>query len=357
MGAWHGGGPGAAIHVVILGIGFAMSCGGMASAADQGEDASRSASPTVAQTPVAPVTGPAQPGTAPGAVNPTANEEFIEHALERTLVLQGAALVPFGQFEVQPEVDYALQNSNSLQTVTLSGVPTVVQSLRRDTVQPSLTARAGLPFETQIEVFVPYVYDREEVVPLATNTQASRQSSGIGDVSVALSKQLLHEYGAIPNLVATLRYKSKTGTISFSPTFSSLNVGTGTGFESAQGQLIATKRLDPLVFFGNATYIHNFSTTSSGLKIDPGDATDIKIGTILAVSPDAALTGDFELSYFSATRINGIKAAGSDQVIGFLDFGGSVVLSRSTVVNLTAGVGVTQASPSFRFAISFPIRF
>ena len=334
-----------------------MSCGDRALAADQGGPSATGAPPAVAQTPVAPVTGPAQTGAAPGSVNPATNEEFVEHALERTLVLQGAALVPFGQFEVQPEVDYTLQNSNSLQVVTLSGVPTVVQSLRRDTVQPSLTLRAGLPFESQIEVLVPYVYDREEVVPLATNTRESRQTTGIGDVSVALSKQLLHERGAVPNLVLALRYKSKTGNINFSPTFSSLNVGTGTGFESVQGQLIATKRLDPLVFFGNVTYMHNFSTTSGGLNIDPGDATDLKIGTVLAVSPDAALTADFELSYFNATRINGIEAAGSDQVIGFLDFGGSVVLSRSTVVNVTAGVGVTQASPGFRFAVSFPIRF
>lgn len=103
--------------------------------------------------------------------------------------------------------------------------------------------------------------------------------------------------------------------------------------------------------------MHNFSTTSGGLKIDPGDSTDLKLGTVLAVSPDAALTGDLELSFFNTTQINGVKAAGSDQVIGFLDFGGSVVLSRSTVVNLIAGVGVTQASPSFRFAVSFPIRF
>jgi len=336
---------------------FGATSGASARAEQSGLPPSPDSPPMVIAQAVTPLTAAPTPQPAAAAATAPASEEAVAHALERTLVVQGAALVPFRQFEIQPEFDYSLQSSNASQVVTIGGASTLVQSVRRDTISPSLTLRAGLPFEAQLEVFAPYVYDRERVVPAGTNTEVSRDSSGIGDVSVALSKQLLHERGAIPDLVGTVRYKTATGSGNLRTSFNTLNVSAGTGFESVEGQLTATKRSDPLVFLLSGAYFHNFSATTAGVKIAPGDIAEGKLGTILAVSPNAALSTDVDLFYASATKFNGIKAAGSDQVVGFLDIGGSVVVARNTVISVVAGVGVTQSSPSFRFVFAVPIRF
>lgn len=323
-------------------------------------DTSPGGGQSIATTTVAQATGtpPVGAATAPSTRTGTApQEEAVARALERTLVLQGALLVPFGQFEIQPELNYSGQSSSALQIVSLSGTPTITQSVRRDTLEPSLTLRAGLPFEAQADVFVPYVDDREEVVPAGSTTQQSRHVSGIGDVSFGLSKQFLHERGAIPDLIGSVRYSAATGSMTFNPVFTGPNVSTGSGFDSLQLQATATKRLDPLVYFASLSYSVNFSTTSGGTKVDPGNTTEPRIGAVLAVSPEASLSADVDLTFADATKFNGTKVAGSDQIIGFLDFGGSVVLTRSILLNLTAGVGLTQNSPNFRILASLPIRF
>ena len=105
------------------------------------------------------------------------------------------------------------------------------------------------------------------------NTFSSNRG-GLGDVSLTLQKQVLHEKGWIPDLLVNLNYTAATGSPSLSQrqlsTFP-FAVGTGSGFNSLGAGVTALKRQDPLVFLGGLQYTHSFPSTISGVQQTLGD--------------------------------------------------------------------------------------
>jgi peptidoglycan hydrolase-like protein with peptidoglycan-binding domain len=290
-----------------------------------------------------------------GAGEHDIDDEAVDRALERTLVEAGGLLLPPRTMEVVPQVAYTYQGRNALQIINVGGLPTVArQDVSRDTLESSVTLRLGLPWESQAEVRVPYFINEEQTVTAGT-VEEKRDSSGLGDVEVALSKQLLHEGTWIPSTLASLRWKTPTGESNFDP--SSDDISIGTGFHGLQGTLTAVKTRDPLAFFGNVSYTTNFSDKKLGNDIDPGDTISGSFGTILAANPDTSLQLAFKLSFTDEAEINGSKAPGSDLVEGALVVGSSFALSRTTLVNISTEIGVTEDAPDFRISASLPIRF
>jgi Putative MetA-pathway of phenol degradation len=127
----------------------------------------------------------------------------------------------------------------------------------------------------------------------------------------------------------------------------------GSGFNEIQGALTATKRQDPLAFIGSASYQKAFENDD----IKPGDELTFNIGTVLAASPETSLRFFLEQSFINEIEIDGRKIDGSDLVVGSLNVGGSVILGPRLLLDVVAGVGLTDDAPDYSVTVSLPFRF
>lgn len=302
-----------------------------------------------------------QPPSPTATASTDGEDETSERALEWALIRQGGLLLAPWSFELQPGIGYSYRDVGTLSPAnnTIVDVPSVV---RNETLSTDVTLRLGLPLGSQVEVYVPYILDTQRDITFGPINQ-NQSESGLGDVSVTLSKQLLTESGGLPNLLATLSWKSTTGnngnTIdpnSVDPNQPSL-ISIGSGYQSFQGSLTMVKSQEPLVFLGSLSYAANLSETINGTDVNPGDAIGLRLGTILSASPDSSWRLALNLARYSNTELNGVEIPGSDATTGLLEIGVSSVLSAKTLLDFTAGFGLTNNSPDFTVNVALPIRF
>lgn len=265
------------------------------------------------------------------------NDELSDsnRALERALVRERGLLLPPGRFELEPNFVYSYSDNSA--------------SFRRDSFGPGLVLRAGLPWRSQFEVSVPYVFERRR------NSGESTRSNGIGDIELGVSHQLLSEGRSTPDLIGAVSYQASTGKNTLFE--SGTPVARGTGFSSIQGSLTAVKRVDPLVYFGSYRFTHNFSDTKNGAKVDPGNTHGLRFGTALATGPDTSLRAALNLNYFDKIRVGGVALHGTDDPSAVFEIGGSVVLTESAALDVLVGAGLTRSAPDFRVIVAVPIRY
>lgn len=244
-------------------------------------------------------------------------------ALERALVRQGAAVLPRGSGEVEPELWYVYRESGGR---------------RRDTVTPVLNLRLGLPWGAQADARLPYVaLDREA---------GAGTSSGFGDVALGLTKLLATERGARPELLVSARWKTTTGR-------SGGSLPPGSGNDAVQALVTALKRKPPVVLTGSAYYVANLRSGD----VDRGDTAGVILTSLLAATPDLSLLLGIDVATFSATTVRGEPVPGTDRLGGILNVGMSAVLSRSVAANVAAGIGITRAAPPLQLTVSLPFRW
>ena len=300
--------------------------------------------------PPAPAEGQAAPGQAPGQFE--VDEEAIDRALERTLVQEGVLLLPFGQVEIEPSFTYTRREVDVPTFVTVNGDTFVgEQELKRNEFETGATLRVGLPFDSQVEVGIPYNYVDEEVnttVGGAPQTSNSESGHGFGDVNLGLAKTLLQEgAGWWPDVIARVTWDADTGKTDDNGVF------LGGGFNELSGSLSAVKRQDPLAFVGSVSYAKTFEHDD----IEPGDELGFSLGTVLAASPETSLSFFFNQTFADDAKIDGDTINGSDQVIGTLSLGAATILGRNVLLSITGEVGLTDDAPDYAIGASLPIRF
>lgn len=309
---------------------------------------------TIAQTsPAAP-----PPRTAPGDGTGTTarrsapgtfevDEDAAQRALERTLTQSGALLLPSGTLELTPSFTYQ-RSEQAVATLaaTSSGTVLANQQNRTNQITGFLDLRTGLPYNTQLEMSLPYTRaSTTQVTGLGTATSSS--SNGIGDVTLGVAKTLVREKGWQPDLIGRVIYNFGNGKQEDG------GVQLGGGFRQVQGELVALKRQDPLAFVGSVFYNKSFEKNA----LTPGDATGFSLGTLLAASPATSLQLKFSQFYRQKLEQNGIKIPGSEQTFGILNLGASSVLSRDTTLITQFGIGLGNDAPKYSFSVLLPILF
>ncbi len=291
----------------------------------------------------------AQAAVAPGQFE--VDEDAVERALERTLVRTGALLLPVGKIEVEPNFSYTRREDDSPTFVTQGGVTFIGESeRRRDEFQAGLALRLGLPFDSQLELSIPYQFiDQSTVtsVGFSERLETSNSGSALGDVSVGLAHTFFRERGWFPDLVGRVRWDSDTGERVDN------GVSLGGGFNEVSASLTAIKRQDPLAFVGSVTYQTAFETDD----IDPGDTIGFSVGAFLAASPETSLRFVFDQRFINELEIGGLEIDGSDQTIGTFTIGASSVLGRGALLDVAGSIGLTNDGPDYSVFISLPIRF
>jgi hypothetical protein len=271
-------------------------------------------------------------------------------------VQRGALLLPEWGFEVSPSVAYQHTLTEGLVIApTPEGVSTVInQRLQNDSIKAALSLKLGLPWESQLEVRVPYAWTREAVA-LGDGSSTDHSAPGIGDVEVELSRQILREGNWWPDLLAGLSWRFPTGRDPFRTETPSLAAGTGT--HAVKGRLTAAKSRDPLVFFGTLSYTASLAAHEPVGRVHPGDTFGLEIGTILAVSPETSLSFSLNQEFTGKTSVDGTALPGSDRVSSVLQIGADTVLGSNLLLDLTVGIGLTRDAPDYQVLLSAPVRF
>ena len=305
-----------------------------------GSERTTAASPSGGE-PSGPVAPPVPQASPPAPGEFKVDEEAAERALERTLTAAGALLVPFGSVDVEPSFGYTRRENPNL----------VLFTNRRNEYTGLLNVRIGLPWESQITVGASYLgVGAQTVNDFVAPTQqvSSRFGSSFGDLTIALSKTLLHQSGWLPDLIAGITYEAPTG-----PQVTNGVALSGSGQSRLGFALTALKRQDPLAFVAsvgyNKAFVHN--------NLNPGDQLNFNGGVFLATSPETSLSAVLQQSFGQAPILNGVTVTGANSVQSILVLGASSILGQGVLVNLQVGVGLTRDAPKYSVILSFPIRF
>jgi len=289
-----------------------------------------------------PSAGPPQPqGAKPPAPGQfEVSEEAAERALERTLVATGNLVVPEGFAEIQPVFAYSRVE-----------IPTLVLfNVNQNQFTPSVGVRVGLPWESQVDMSLPWNFVEQKQIDIAVQPSqlvANRWGNAIGDLTVGATKTFLHESGWIPGLLGRVSYEIPTG-----PLFVH-----GAPLPSGRNQLglslTALKRQDPLVFVATGGYTKAFQSD----QIRLGDAINFTGGVFLATSPETSLRAVLSQSFNQDITIRGVTIPGSNSVQSLLTFGASSILGRGILVDLQAGIGLTNTTSKYQVILSGTYRF
>jgi hypothetical protein len=300
-------------------------------------------------------------------------ERHASAALDQALLTRGGLLLPSGMLEVDDAASYFSMSSDHVTVNGFALFPVLVvgditsERLRRDILINSVTARLGLTKRTQMDFIVPYGYVLNRTVD-ALNTQTTAGQFGLGDIAAGFSYQFATEHGSSPDLLASLHFKSTTGTNSYD--LESAETSLGTGFNGLTGTITAAKTNDPLVFFGSVNYTKNLpahhtipisdptdpSVTSTIGYIRPGDAFGFDLGSVLAINPETSMTVGWDQRFTRQSKLNGQTLPASYLVEGSLRIGTSYMYAPGRMVDLSFGVGVTPDTPNLQFSVGFPFR-
>lgn len=212
-----------------------------------------------------------------------------------------------------------------------------------DLIGTALDARVGLPGGWMVGGRAPLLY---------RSRSGSGDNTGIGDISAEVWKEITGQDGAWPSLVGSLRYTAPTG-----EDFSDTPVPLGSGFHRVAGRLSAVKSVDPVAFFGDISYTHNFTRSFDGVEIDRRGVFGVGAGATLAVTPDISASAGLSFAFEGAADRDGSKISGSGTTVGVVDLGLGIVLSKDVFLNFTGAFGITDDSPDVFLGVSLPVRF
>lgn len=293
----------------------------------------------------------AQPGKPSSAGSFDVDEDAAQRALERTLVQTGALLLPFGQAEIQPFVNYTRRENKQPFLFLNNGTGLQVgnASIRRDQFDMGANLLIGLPFESQAEFRMPYQVVHQSVVTTdgTRSLETNNSANSLANVRIGLAKTLTHEGAWMPDLTARIAWDAPTGTMTDN------NVTLNTGFTDFVASLTALKRQDPLAFTGIVSY----QKTLKKNGIEPGDQVSLNVGATLAASPQTSLSLGLQQTYIGETKVNDVRVPGSSAVASAFTLGASSTIGRSLFVSILGGIGLTESAPAYFFNVTVPFRF
>jgi len=329
--------------------------------------------PGVPQAPTGQAPGVPQAPTelppAPGATAP----EKAETPSGQFLVGRCGILLPSGVLQIEPELelDHFTSNDVAINGVTLFEAIVIgtirVDRLDRDIWIGALTARYGLPYRTQVEVRVPYLYrSDDEVLGVNTPNVAERTitNNGLGDVTAAASYQPFVGGGFWPDVVLRLEGRFPTGQDPFEVGTKTVNGVTifkepplGTGFYGIEPGVTLVWTADPVVVFGGGNYTVNLDRDVGGSfgHVSPGNTIEWFTGLNVAINERVAINVSFDNNITEHSFVNGKEVAGSNFDDARLGVGASFGLTPDVTLLVQAQAGLTHQSPDYVFTVRLPI--
>lgn len=246
-----------------------------------------------------------------------------------------------------------------------------IQSVDDDYYIDTLNFFYGITHQLELEVDVPYVYRTEvtEISPLTTSgglastTQANLAGSGLGDVQFGFHWQMNTHKVANGIYMAHVMVKTITGsnpfTIPIDTTTGLLTAQpTGTGFWTVEPGVSVFYPVSPIVFYGNANYLYNFSRNFGGSlgTLNPGNATDFNFGGWFSFSPKTMFTIGYDQMTVWAPTENGIPIPLTRILqMGSILLGTSYNASKHFFFMFNLAAGVTPDAPNISVSLKIPL--
>lgn len=308
---------------------------------------------------------------------------------------QPGVLTPRGKLVVEPSYQFGYSSAERVALIGYTVIPAILiglidaRQVKTTTQTGAVALRYGLSNRLEMELRIPYVYghtdtiSREIFTGSATDKVFTSSGHGIGDVEATARYQINDGGADKPYYIGWLRFKSRTGRDPFEVTTDCVNrcvqnatgtglplqLPTGSGFYSLQPGVTWLYPSDPVVFFGNLSYLHNFPrhdvsrTVLLGGKeplgtVRVGDIVDVSVGMGLALNDKASISIGYDQSFVGITKQNGQTVSGSAKsVLGTLLLGGSYRFSDKRSMNFTLGVGVTRDTPDATVTVRVPMMY
>ncbi|WP_211629327.1 acetate kinase, partial [Paraburkholderia nemoris] len=307
---------------------------------------------------------------------------------------QPGVLTPRHTLVVEPYFQFAYSSENQLSLVGYTIIPALliglinVSEVKTTTLTGGVALRYGITNRLEFEVRVPYVYQTNDTVArqiftgAAANSVISSSGNGIGDVEMTMRYQLNEGGPDKFYYVGWLRFKTATGKSPFdvvtdcvttciantTGTGLPLRQPTGSGFLAIQPGLTWLFPTDPVVFFGNFSYLHSFGKTESltlvnGVQeplgnVQPGDIWGFNVGMGLALNEKASVSIGYDMSIVQPTSQNGQTVVGSVRaILGTLLIGYSYRVTPKTTLNFSIGAGLTRDTPDLTLTLRVPMSF
>ena len=304
-------------------------------------------------------------------------------------------LTPRHKIVIEPAYQFGYSTADRVALVGYTVIPAILIGLIdvrqvRDTTQTAiLTTRYGITNRLELEVRVPYVDTHDDTVsrPVLTGSAEdnvfSSAGKGLGDIEATARYQINNGGADSAYYIGWFRFKSRTGTDPFqvvtdcvtrcvanlTGTGLPVQQPTGTGFYTLQPGVTWLLPSDPVVFFGNLSYLYNgerhnvyehilLAGTQYLGTVKMGNEADISIGMGMALNDKASLSIGYDQTFIGTTYESGQKLPGSTKVwLGSLLIGGSYRFNEKRTLNFTLGVGVTRDTPDATVTVRMPMTY
>lgn len=287
-------------------------------------------------------------------------ERLIRTAFQSTLIERSGLLLPPKTVDVETSLNYTHSSADNILIDGFSILPVLVvgdivsEKVEREITTAALTLRAGLPWDTQVDVRVPYGYYQQRSFQ-ADNSETGEHDWGLGDVTVGLSHQFLRGAGPWPDLLGSVRWKTTSGRSPFEVSDNN-PVALGSGYDSVNFGITGVKVIDPVVYFGAINYSANLATSEDIGRFDPGNSIGFSLGMAIALNLNSSLSFSYDQQFTQRSRLDGQEVPGSYLTTGTFTVGGSIAISDSLTADLSLGIGVTEDSPDIQLGASLPLR-
>ncbi len=202
----------------------------------------------------------------------------------------------------------------------------------------------GLEFDVIAPLFVHGQIESEVVgVP---GSQTYRQSSGVGDLAVAVRYQAWYEKGARPAVIFDVQGKSMTGG-------KGATTLRGTGNYHVGGGITVMKSLDPVVFFGRVGYTETIGVDG----YDIGNIVDFSLGMGFSLNDRVAFNMQMVGATIGKARLQGQTIDGSSLEIMNLLFSSTILMSKQLFIEPIVGIGMTDDAFDATIGLRIPYRF
>jgi len=275
------------------------------------------------------------------------DELRAERALERSLVEEGARLLPPGRLEIVPGFTVRHYETDFPSVLSMGSENIIGEEYNKlDLYEREIDLRFGLPWASQLEIGIPYrkIERQMKTAGMIGSVQSvvDQSGSGAGDITLGFAKILASESNVRPNLIGRLVWLTGSG----DERDGAVQLGGGTSGVGAQ--LSASWRRDPVVFTVSGDYTHY--DEHDGLR--PGESVGVSLGLGLAINPDTALMFSLDQAESREFERNGVKLAGTDGTFTTLGLSAATILGRRLLLRVNTGIGLTEDAPDYRFGVS-----
>jgi len=289
------------------------------------------------------------------------NAKLIKTAFEQRLSKEGGMLLGKQQFIYELGLSYAHSSYDKIVVDGFTVYPVLVvgdivsEKVRRDIITNNHSFRLGLGKDMQMDLSIPFGYEKEDSFR-GDGAYESKEITGLGDIFLGLSYQLINSSIDWPNTVVALNWKTATGKDPYR-LISADELSLGTGFNTYGVSLTSMANSDPIVIFGGLSFDYTDGSNKQIGHIKPGFSSGLNLGMALALNFDTSLSFNFQYRYTDQTKINGQKIKGSDMTTSIFTIGLSTSKAESYAVDIDLGIGLTSDSPDFQLTVSFPFNF